>query len=265
MYANNRGIMTCWFLGEDNYAYGYYIIATVLAMIDNNIRKKFTAISCIVWLSTLFFVFKRGLATGIVCELCMIIICIIMGVFKKFKNKFGMTCVSITFIVTYVLFIYARRMSMFQNILLRLNRDSMFSGRIVLWDKVLPYIRTHFWYGNGVLSTDTFEKTFYAGLTHTHNLILQFHFWGGIIAVVLFIMIIQFVSIKTRKNRSLPVYAPCFAGLMVMAVRFIMETSDKDFFWVLLVLVLCGNTVLCKNENEKKKIKIVFRRKNHGH
>ena len=52
---------------------------------------------------------------------------------------------------------------------------------------------------------------------------------------------------------------------MVMAVRFIMETSDKDFFWVLLVLVLCGNTVLCKNENEKKKIKIVFRRKNHGH
>lgn len=265
MYANNRGIMTCWFLGEDNYAYGYYIIATVLAMIDNNIRKKFTAISCIVWLSTLFFVFKRGIATGIVCELCMIIICIIMGVFKKFKNKFGLTCVSITFIVTYVLFIYARRMSMFQNILLRLNRDSMFSGRIVLWDKVLPYIRTHFWYGNGVLSTDTFEKTFYAGLTHTHNLILQFHFWGGIIAVVLFIMIIQFVSIKTRKNRSLPVYAPCFAGLMVMAVRFIMETSDKDFFWVLLVLVLCGNTVLCKNENEKKKIKIVFRRKNHGH
>lgn len=236
MYANNRGAWVCFFLGEDNLGYGYYMVTTVLGMIDNKLKRRITFTSILIWLCSFYFVFARNIATGIICELCLFILFMISKERRLIGKYIRISHVSILFVISYIVFIWIRRLSFLESILPYVGRSVSFSGRDKLWNMVIKYVEKAPLIGNGVYPTFSFEQMFIPGLTHAHNLMLQYHFWGGILAIVSFIMIIQSVDYLIREMRGSYIYICCAIGLLVMAIRFIMETSCKDCFWLLLAL-----------------------------
>lgn len=236
MYANNRNIWVCWFLGEDNSGYAYYIITSTISMLYcHYITKRITAVSLMVWLCSFVGVFHRDIATGIVCQLlwAVLVICSRMQWFKKLLRPL------LAFYITtggFFLLVISRKLIL-EPITTALHRSVTLSDRTVLWDIVWKRIQIKPFLGYGVCDGNMFDRLAWnKGLLHAHNWLLMLIFYGGLTAALLFCLSFFFAC---RKDRARP-YADfdwCIAiGLIVISVRFLVEAGNMQLFYPLLAL-----------------------------
>lgn len=236
MYANNRNLWVCWFLGEDNAGYAYYIIASTISMLYcRYISKRITAVSLMVWLCSFISVFYRDIATGIVCQLlwAVLVICSCMKWFKRLLRP------RLAFYITtggFFLLVISRKL-LLDSVTTVLHRNVTLSGRTVLWDIVWKRVLIKPFLGYGICDGYTFDR--FArnnGLLHAHNCLLMLAFYGGLTAALLFCLLFLFAC---RKDRTRPYtdFDWCIAiGLIMISVRFLVEAGNLQLFYPLLAL-----------------------------
>lgn len=272
MYANNRGMWVCWFLGEDNGGYVYYIVASICAMLYSYyITKKNTLLSILIWINSFLFVFYRDIATGKICQLLWILLFwgYQGGYLKKVLRARYAFDVSL---IGFILLVLSRH-SILETIAVFFNRRASL-GRTNLWDCVLDRIMERPIWGFGICSGEEFNKiALNNGLLHAHNWILMIAFYGGVIAIVLFWSLFFCACYQAKEFRSARYYQYVSIGLLIYMVRFLVEAGDQHFLFMFLAMLAYSKEFL-KNMNEEDcledpslfevtgipKIKLSFRR-----
>ena len=237
MYANNRGLWVCWFLGEDNSGYIYYIVASTVAMIYTQyISKRITFLSSMVWASSFIFVFHNDIATGIACQIiwAVLVLGYQFGWFRKLlKGRYVLYAIVGGFGGVVLL-----RGFILEPIVSALGRNITLSGRTLLWDRVLERIREKPLLGFGMYSGEEFDRAVMNnGLLNAHNWLLMLMFYGGIVAVVLFSLTVICACRDAKPGRSSSFYRCMVIGLIVLAVRFLVEAGQLQIMFVMLAML----------------------------
>lgn len=237
MYANNRGIRVCWFLGEDNGGYIYYIIASMTALLYcHYVKKRVTVISLLVWCCAFIFVFYRDIATGIVCQIVWLSL-VIFSRFDWFKKTL---LARYAFYITaggFALLVVMRRLIL-EPITTALHRSVTLTGRTFIWDKVLILISRRIFFGYGVCDGTVFDSlAMNKGLLNAHNWLLMLMYYGGGFAALIF-LILFYVTCKERKAEIGTGYNLYLTiTLIVLSARFLVEAGSMQFFPFLLALM----------------------------
>lgn len=235
MYADQGG-WRCWILGDDNTGYAYYIVAsTIASLYVDYIAKRITFISICVWVSAFIYVFQRGIGTGIMCQLIWLFL--FLGsrfkCFRKILNAHYALYITIGFFLLIVL----SRKFILEPIVTALGKTVTLSGRTIIWDTVLKSVRDKICLGYGFFVREGFNKLLSLRGGGTHNYFLNLLFQGGIVGVSLFSMLI-FYACRTKKELLGTNYYKCLTiGLLVLAVRFLVENGRNEFFYMVLAMI----------------------------
>lgn len=254
MYANNRGIWVCWFLGEDNGGYIYYIVASTVAMIYTQcISKKATVLSFLVWGSSFVFAFYRDIGTGKACQIIWAVL--VLGyqfewIRRFLKARYVLYVIAGGFVALVLL-----RSSIIAPIASALGKDITITGRTLIWDKTLLRISEKPLLGWGLCDGVVFDRlVMNRGLLNAHNWLLMLTFYGGIIAAALFVLAVISACRYEKNDRNSLFYRCMVIGLIVLAVRFLVEAGSMPVMFMMLAMIAYSNefTQGLKNVQVKK-------------
>lgn len=254
MYANNRGIWVCWFLGEDNSGYIYYIVASTVAMIYTQcISKKATVLSFLVWGASFVFTFYRDIGTGKACQIIWAVL--VLGyqfewIRRFLKARYVLYVIAGGFVALVLL-----RSSIIAPIASALGKDITITGRTLIWDKTLLRISEKPLLGWGLCDGVVFDRlVMNRGLLNAHNWLLMLTFYGGIIAAALFVLAVISACRYEKNDRNSLFYRCMVIGLIVLAVRFLVEAGSMPVMFMMLAMIAYSNefTQGLKNVQVKK-------------
>lgn len=259
MYANNRGLWVCWLLGEDNAGYIYYIVASTIVMIYTQYNsKRITIFSGLVWVSSFIFVFYRDIATGKACQIIWAILVFgyQFGWFRKLlKARYILYAIVGGFVILALL-----RGLILEPIVSALGRNITLSGRTVLWDRALERIKEKPLLGFGMYSGEEFDHAVMNnGLLNAHNWLLMLMFYGGIIAVVLFSIAVICACRDAKPERNSLFYRCMVIGLIVLAVRFLVEAGQLQIMFMMLAMLAYSKELSQGLESVQTKKKFVIK------
>lgn len=270
MYANNRGLWRCWFLGEDNAGYIFYIVASTVAMIYTKyISKRITILSSLVWASSFIFVFHNDIATGIACQIIWAILVFgyQFGWFRKLLKARYILYATVGGFVAVILL----RGFIFEPIVSALGRNITLTGRTLLWDHVLEIMQERPLLGFGICTGEEFNGLLNTDILSAHNWLLMLMFYGGIVAVVLFSLTVMCACRDAKSGRNSSFYRCMVIGLIVLGVRFLVEAGHLQIMFVMLAILAYSKefTQGLENVQTKKRFaikgipKIRLLRRNH--
>ncbi len=248
MYANSRGLWVCWFLGEDNVGYLFYIAASTIALLYcHYIARKTTFNSMLIWANSLVFVFYRNIVTGIICQLLWLIL--VFGLqFHWFKKLLDATY-SLYLTVAGFVFVILTRKLLIVPIITKLHRNADL-GRGIVWSRVLKAVPRRLFLGYGVYEGEMFNRFFSISLYSSHNYLLQLLFWGGICAAILFCIQLLCANSCAAKIHDKFIYQCMTVGLIVLSVRYWVEVDNMQVFYMFLALLAYGKEFLESLEHE---------------
>ena len=253
MYANNRGIWVCWFLGEDNSGYIYYIVASTVAMIYTQcISKKATVLSFLVRGASFVFTFYRDIGTGKACQIIWAVL--VLGyqfewIRRFLKARYVLYVIAGGFVALVLL-----RSSIIAPIASALGRNVTITGRTLLWDRALIRIKEKPLLGFGLCTGEKYNELMNTMVLSAHNWLLMLMFYGGIVAVVLFSLTVICACRDAKPARSSLFYRCMVIGLIVLAVRFLVEAGAMHIMFMMLAMIAYSNefTQGLKNVQVKK-------------
>ena len=227
MYPNVGGVWVCWFLGEDNNAYFYYILVSTLAMLYcHYVSKRITFLALMDWLSAFIFVFHNDIATGIVCQLIWLIL-VVAYQFKWLRKLLKAQYALYIMLVGFVALVISRNLIL-APVVEALGRDITLSGRTIVWDRTIELILKKPIFGYGVCNGDVYaEMIGRSGTTMAHDWILNLGFAGGVVAVAIHILQVFFACREAWTYRSTPYYHCLVIGFIIIYIRAVTEGS----FW----------------------------------
>ena len=130
------------------------------------------------------------------------------------------------------------------------GKDITFSGRTILWDKILHSISDSIFMGFGVKTEEALISYFglaYAG--HSHNLALQIIFQTGILGTIFGSLIVLYTAYNIWKNLDDKVarsYGCAFFSFLIMSIfDFYGYAFILPFF--LIINCYCNN---CKKQSQ---------------
>lgn len=181
-------------LGYDNAASPYLLMGYLVAVCYGLEKRKFLR-PCILILFIHVTLFITMVGAGLVAVVIVDLMLIIQLIRKFHISLFKTYCIylGITFAV-----VVCRIQNVFSFFIVDiLKKDLTFTGRTKDWDMAFSLIPHKFFFGYGVMDQQT-EKMI-LGDVYTHNAVLEQFFRGGIIAFLIFVMGIYFVS-KVNNN-----------------------------------------------------------------
>ena len=232
MYLTNRNLPECWFLGLDNTAVVYYVIGNILSIVYNHKygKKIWPAISV---LQTIIFVFRNDIVTGKVCLAAMLLLLVLSYVFKKLFAKIDILKFSIVDIILMFMVIFMNSSAFFSDFAMKyLGRSGTFSNRTTIWNRALQLIKQKPIFGYGTYDGDSMSQIIgLDGITSAHNYYFMILFWGGIVALVLFVMILVVANKGYEKSFTNTVLA---IGVFVLMFRAIVETGGYELIFIMI-------------------------------
>lgn len=237
MYAQeSTGNWVCWFLGGDNTGYSYYIVASTLAMIYcSNIAGRVTLTSVLVWISGFIFAFGREIGSGMICQTIWAILFVIYS-FRKFRQFikaryiFYITAAGFLGIVIF-------RNLIFESIAVAVGKDITLTGRTWLWDKVIKAVMEKPAFGYGLVEGEIFKRVISTGVTGAHNQVLMLMFWGGLIAVFIFALLLGGAIKDAGKARKTSFYRCAVIGTVVISIRLFVENGYSNHLYLILTML----------------------------
>ena len=234
MYLNVKGAPVCWFLGEDNYGFSYYLLANILALCHGD-QKKSVVLPIFSVVLSVIFAWKNDIVTGKICVIVMALF-LLFGFFHKLRTWISLYKITIFHLVLFYLLIFNRVFRKATLLFDMVGRNLTFSGRTIIWDLVLEEVSKKPVFGHGVYSANMFEDLLHLpGISSAHNYYLMIAFQGGIVALILFACIIVVLSNnKTKTDNVIEFYL--LTGIFIFMLREQFETGGYEFLYVIFVL-----------------------------
>ena len=261
MYPNDRGIWVCWFLGEDNGAYYYYILTSTFAMLYcSYITKRITLLALLDWAGAFIFVFHNDIATGIACQVVWLLL--IAGYQFRLFRKLLKAQYALYIMLAGVLFLVLLRMFILEPVVEALGRNITLTGRTITWDRTIAVILKRPLFGYGVCDGDTFAGMIRRnGITMAHDWLLDLGFMGGIVAVILYIIQLVF-AFREEKAFQMTTYYRCVViGMIIVFIRAVTEGSNREGYFMLPAMICYSKEFLegINSDVTSKKRTIRFR------
>lgn len=238
MYPNNRGRWVCWFLGEDNTAYIYYVLASTFAMLYcQYVSKKVTSVALLTWLSAFVFVFHNGIATGIVCQLIWLLL--VAGYqFNWFKRLLKAQYALYIMLAGFFALVVSRKMIL-TFVIEALGRDITLSGRTIIWDRTMELISKNPVFGYGVCEGTVFADMARLGVVSSmpHDWILFLCFSGGIVATLIHVVQVYCACREAWPFRFSPYYRCLVIGFIIVYIRAVTEGSTWLPYFLLPAMI----------------------------
>ena len=186
-------------LGYDNAASPYMVMAYLVAVCYGLEKKKYIrtcAMILVIHITLLITMVGSGLVAIGVIDLMLLVYSI-----KHFRiSLFKTYCIylGITFAI-----VVCRVQNIFSFLIVDiLGKDLTFTGRTKDWDLAFSLISNKFFIGHGIMNQET-EKMI-LGDVYTHNAVVEQFFRGGIIAFLIFVIGIYFVSKVYNNSAMMP-------------------------------------------------------------
>ena len=186
-------------LGYDNAASPYMVMAYLVAVCYGLEKKKYIrtcAMILVIHITLLVTMVGSGLVAIGVIDLMLLVYSI-----KHFRiSLFKTYCIylGITFAI-----VVCRVQNIFSFLIVDiLGKDLTFTGRTKDWDLAFSLISNKFFIGHGIMNQET-EKMI-LGDVYTHNAVVEQFFRGGIIAFLIFVIGIYFVSKVYNNSTMMP-------------------------------------------------------------
>lgn len=175
-----------YFLGLDNYHFGFYILGTLCLLINYYLCRKESN-----WYRLIIFIILTTInslllqvTTAIICYFIMIVFFVLYYFFHFNFNSFHILVVSL---ISQISVVFLRIQNLFGNLFYSLLHKSLdLSGRTEIWDVFIPRIREKLIFGHGNLEESLEIECFENRLYSTHNIPLQELYNGGIVQFFLF-------------------------------------------------------------------------------
>lgn len=129
------------------------------------------------------------------------------------------------------------------------NKSSDFTGRLILWQRVLRYIREKPILGHGQQATDSI-RLYIGNASGSHNYFLDIVYQCGIIGLAFFLLLIIIPLISIRKNPDTSVEQYVLIGYCISyLIMFIMEPffGHESTFIPIFFASLILSTIMNKN------------------
>ena len=129
--------------------------------------------------------------------------------------------ITTTAIVSFLL-VAVKIQNLFSNFIVNvLKRDITLTGRTIIWDTAIEYIKQQPLFGMGRLATEV--RRDYLGVTSAHNQFLNFMFEGGIILMALIFIMVKEASKRVKECKNFNIVIVISATVLAYAVMWITE------------------------------------------
>ena len=139
-----------------------------------------------------------------------------------------------------------------------LNKSLTLTGRMYVYNNIMPYIKEGFFFGYGYNSVySLFNNVMYIGkdayaLT-AQNAILEYWLYSGIFGVINLFVIMYFTLKNNYENTYYEKhnkYYPYLAGLLVLIILGMVEITINMYFFMFLAFLNLGNSKYEKSKEE---------------
>ena len=240
MYLNTRGQAVCWFLGEDNYAFSYYLLANILALIYL-VENNTILLAVYSFVNSYLFAWKNDIATGKITIIVLSVL-VLLGIIDKVRRTLNMFIITIVNIVVFYFLVINRFYERISAIIGLLGRNMTLSGRTIIWERVIDYITKKPVVGHGVYSAAMFDGTLNMnGLASAHNYYLMLAFDGGIIAIILFLYVLWILYMVSVDNPNDKISYFFMIGIFTFMFREQVENGGYEYMYILMTLFYYRN------------------------
>ena len=236
-----------WFLGFKNILVCYFLPAYIISYLYMNItgnKTRTVFLTIVIFISTLI--------SGSTTTLVGIIILLLFSVFSflqkqykifNFKNYF------ITIIILFISIVICRFQNLFKFLIVDiLNKDLTFTHRTELWDITLKAIANKPLIGHGWESTYLRHLMYNSSTIITaHNQILEYMYFGGIIAIILLFIIINIANNdlkKYYKDKNIQIIS---LGFFIYQILNLTEVYLNPIMLLLLIFAVFGDKFVISN------------------
>lgn len=257
-YTNFSNITKVYFLGIDNrfvFTFIPWIFFEGIVSIheDGYLNYKWFIIFALCEL-TLLYKFSVAAMLGLL---------LFMFSFIKNINKYSYHIFAVNIFLN-ILLIFFKIQNLFGPILHVLRKDTTLSGRVYLWDGVINLLKTKPLLGIGMQSV-AYDKLFFYQSTipyylehckviHAHNTLMTFSYRGGILALILYLIIIFLCMYKIKKsNNNSNLLSLTISTFIVIFVLSLFDTID--FPCIFLIICFTINIDKFKLINKKSYLK----------
>lgn len=260
LYANTNGFYVCWFLGEDNAAVRYYLLAIVLCFCDaasaqgtGKYRKKMYFAGFAV-LHFVFYSFYQSIGTGMICSAIFVVLIFAANI-KKIPIKLYFVAIVAAVVIIFSTNGLERLAPLFEAI----GRDVTLTGRTIIWANVISLVMQKPIFGWGIREGEATAQliAYRQVIRSAHNTYLNILFQGGLVAIAFFVVmaVLGFGRIvKCRNNKAIYYLV---ISIFITMVRSLVEGSDTiylivDFFLMYKIGTLYSRRAIIASARRKK-------------
>lgn len=208
MYRNQIGYYLCWFLGFKNVSVPILLVGMTISLYRCRLLgKRISLTSFFIVTFSILYVYIVRSATGII-SITIMAVYIAIKFFSDRRiiifNYFVLTIINIFGFILLVFFRVQNNFSIFSDLAEVLGKNITFTGRTILWDKLILI-----WLSSPIFGIGLQDNSFYVaashywGNVHAHSEYFQVLIESGIIGFALFCAIL-FVAGKniSKQNKS---------------------------------------------------------------
>jgi len=176
--------------GLDNMTFMYTIVGCFLGLILCEIRgKRFRRRFSILYIFILGAYFYNFAGTAIVIVSALIVI---MPLFKAKKLRvMNYRIVLLFYLLSFIFIVVGIQIpGILTKLLSIIGKDATFTGRTFIWSKMFAVFPKYWLMGVGALDATAVSILRFRGIGHLHNVVLEFLFKGGAVALLLFILLL---------------------------------------------------------------------------
>lgn len=197
---------------------------------DNNKNKVKLIFQNFLCLLTAYFSHS---STAIICTILMIIF---LKLLKSKKNKYfeyGKFWILLYFCITYIL---VSNNAFINKIFQLLTGKVGFTGRTILWTRAIEIIKNSPIIGYGIGMSD--HLNIWGGYYSSHNTILEILLEGGIIALLIWIILILQALKCIKKNQNYIIKRMLLVAILVFLITFLMESNVHSIYFFSIIAII---------------------------
>ena len=247
IYTNN------WFLGYDNTHICFFYSTILFMFLDKYLSKrKYKLFDFTILVLITIQVFYCFSANSIVSFIVFIFLTSLFTIKRKNKNSFKLNIKNFYLInlLFNLFFVVLRIQEKFEWLIVGvLGKKLDFSGRTVIWDKVVSLIRKQTFIGYGQEPVEIISnKLGNAAFAHAHNTILDITYKSGLLGLCLHSALhIQVIKeLYSTKNNKLAIYVSIL--LFSFIILTIMEARQENFNLYLVLIIAFNIKKIIKGE-----------------
>lgn len=212
------------------YCFGFLI--SLYLLVENSKKNKLFLLYLIPLATCAYSCFLTGSRAGLIC----LIVSLVLGFSFFGTNKimiriirFGGICIAIIFVTLLILMIKPDLLSVFFVRFVQAFNDGG-SGRIDIWKTDLELLYSNPLFGGGWGSATYYGKIFEKAV---HNTFLSSLAENGFVGSLPLFLIFAITITKATKEKR---YFQLFLILIMMISAFFLDSINKPFFWIALIL-----------------------------